>query len=383
MKPNESVMKSSARTWQEKLFILFFLPSVFVFYAIYKYPTWFVSEDQVASSFYWFGKSTSFWYNTAYTAFVCFVAGRVLWRKRSPYGHDKSRPLSSYQNKKFLSIFVSQLIFFYLIPFYLPILLKGQPFWGDTYSPVNKNAYVYVFNGFTSVGGFLYIFILVPVSVWFFGKRYCSWFCACGNLAEAAGVTSLGAKWVRDRTPRGPKSRSLEMIQYVILAFALIFGLTLFLDGYKIIAAPDFVSALRNVQDLAIDLIFGALIGVGAYPFLGTRIWCRYGCPLAALMRLHGKFAHSQFQVQANEKCQGLGLCTTQCPMGIDVAGFAHVNKIPTLGKFGLQNSPCIGCGGCVDICPVQALSFQKILGPNSPAYAGQMNSPAAARGGM
>jgi hypothetical protein len=22
------------------------------------------------------------------------------------------------------------------------------------------------------------------LTVWFFGKRYCSWFCACGTLAE-------------------------------------------------------------------------------------------------------------------------------------------------------------------------------------------------------
>lgn len=351
------------RTRGEKLFLMLFLPAVIGFYLIYKYPLWFVAEDEVERTFYWFGKSTSFWYNSGYTALVCGIAGWVVWRGKTPYGKS-AKALSPYQRNKFLSIFFSQLIFFYLIPFFLPTVVSGQSFWGDTYAPVNKNAYIYVYNGFTSVGGFFYIFLLVPVSVWFFGKRYCSWFCACGNLAETVGVTPWGNRWVTQRTPRGSTAKALEWLQYAFLAFALVFGLVLFLDIWKIIVAPGWVGSLRAFQDLAVDLAFGALIGVGAYPFLGSRIWCRYGCPLAGGMRLFGKFAKSKYQVVANQKCKGLNLCTTQCPMGIDVASYAHANKVPILGSFGLQNSPCIGCGGCVDICPVQALSFQKILNP-------------------
>lgn len=353
------------RTTSEKIFLVFFFPVVIGFYLIYKYPTWFVDQSAVADTFYWFGKSTSFWYNTLYTGIVCFICGKVLLSGSTPYGKDKTKALSPYQKKKFASIFTAQLVFFYLLPFYLPVLLGKQDFFGDTYAPLNKNAYVYVYNGFTSIGGFVYIFVLIPLIVWFFGKRYCSWFCACGNLAEAIGVTKWGNKWVTDRTPRGALSRRLEWLQYAFLVFAVLFGVVLFLDGWKILSAPNLVSSMRAFQDLAVDLMFGALIGVGAYPFLGTRIWCRFGCPLAGMMRLHGKFAKSKFQVVANDKCQGLNLCTTQCPMGIDVATYAHKERVPTQGQFGLQNSPCIGCGGCIDICPVQALSFKKVLNPN------------------
>jgi len=120
----------------------------------------------------------------------------------------------------------------------------------------------------------------------------------------------------------------------------------------------------RSFQDIVVDLIFGALIGVGAYPFLGTRIWCRYGCPLAKGMQLFGKVSRSRFQVQANDRCKGIGICTTVCPMGIDVASYAHKDRVPIQGHFGLNETACIGCGGCVDICPVQALSFQSVLNP-------------------
>src|SRR5690606_37967711 len=168
-----------------------------------------------------------------------------------------------------------QLLFFYFIPYILPYAFNGKDFFADEYAPLNKNAYVYVYNGFTSVGGFLYIFILVPLSVWFFGKRYCSWFCACGNLAERIGVTALGNKWVTKHTPRGNTARKLEWLQYGFLAFAIAFGFLLFLDTWQIFSAPNAILLMREVQDLGVDLMFGALIGVGAYPFLGTRVWCR------------------------------------------------------------------------------------------------------------
>ena len=163
-------------------------------------------------------------------------------------------------------------------------------------------------------------------------------------------------------TPRGKKSQKLESLKYVFLFLAICFGLILMLDAWKIFAAGELLTSWRAAQDLVVDLIFGALIGVGAYPFLGTRVWCRYGCPLAASMRLIGKFTKSKFKVVANDNCKGLNLCTLQCPMGIDVASYAHKDKVPLNGSFSLMDTPCIGCGGCIDICPVKAVTFQTIL---------------------
>ncbi|MBT3235879.1 MAG: 4Fe-4S binding protein [Bdellovibrionales bacterium] len=350
------------RSLSEKIFLLFFFPIVIAFYLIYKYPLWFTAEELVVPTFYWLGKSTSFWYSSLYTLVVCSIALKTFTSGKTPYGKNKKKGISNYQKWKFISIFASQLFFFYLIPYILPYLLKGGEFFNDQYAPVNKNAYVYFYNGFTSLGGAIYIFVVVPLSVWFFGKRYCSWFCACGNLAETIGVTKWGNRWVTGRTPRGTGPQKLEIIQYIFLLFATIFGVILLLDLWQIISAPSLIVGTRAIQDLVVDLIFGALIGVGAYPLLGTRIWCRYGCPLAAGMRLFGKLTKGHFKVVANDKCKGLNLCTAQCPMGIDVASFAHKDKKPIMGSFSLENSPCIGCGGCIDICPVQGISFQKIL---------------------
>ena len=139
------------RSLSQKIFLVFFFPIVIGFYLIYKYPLWFVEQDQVVSSFYWFGKSTSFWYSTIYTAIVCVLAFQVFQSGKTPYGKNKKKKISTYQRNKFISIFLSQLIFFYFIPYILPFILNGDDFFADKYAPVNKDAYVYIYNGFTSL----------------------------------------------------------------------------------------------------------------------------------------------------------------------------------------------------------------------------------------
>lgn len=350
------------RTKLEWAFIIFFVPAITFFYSIYKYPEFFLGAGADSRVF---GKNLSFWYMAIYTLVVCGISGKVLIKNRNSYSF-KAVPtdtLSSYQRAKFTSIFLVQLVGFFLLPFVILPLSKGQSFWSDTLHLPVKTAHVYLFPGFTSWGMALYLFVVIPVFVYFFGKRYCSWICSCGNLAETVGVTVWGKKWVKEGTPRGETAKKFEAIQTLVMAFAFLFGIVLLFDSAKIIMAPDLVNGMRAFQDFSVDFMFGSVIGVGAYPFWGTRVWCRFGCPLAKFMKLTGKATQSQFRVVANEKCTGINLCTKACPMGIDVASYAHLNRKPIQGSFGLAETECIGCGGCIDVCPTKALSFKPILG--------------------
>lgn len=342
----------------EWLFLLLFFPGVLGFYTIYKYPHWILPAGTDLKVLHLFGKSPGFWYATVYTGLVCGVAGWVLLADRNLYARSRKQGrLSTYQRGKFLSIFWVQLIAFYLFPFVLPGLTQEGGFFHDPGRIAGKAAHVYVYPAFQSVGLAIYMFLVIPVAVWFFGKRYCSWFCSCGNLAEAVGVLPWGAKWVRWYTPRGPLAQRLEALQTVVLVFACLFGVLLLLDGLHVVIAPTAVQRLQAVQDFLIDFLFGSVIGVGAYPLLGTRIWCRYGCPMAKGMQLFGWYTRSRFAVVPNDKCRGLNLCTQACPMGIDVAAYAHKDKRPIEVAFGLE-TVCVGCGGCIEVCPVGALSF-------------------------
>jgi len=350
-------MKRSRLEWG---FVVCFVPSIIAFYGIYKYPEFFFGAGADTRLF---GKNLSFWYMLVYTLIVCSIAGKALIKNKNAYSF-KAIPtdsLSPYQRAKFTSIFWVQLVGFFLIPFVVLPMVRGQTFWNDPIYPPVKTAHVYLYPGFTSWGMAFYLFVVIPVAVYFFGKRYCSWICSCGNLAETVGITVWGKKWVKEGTPRGDLANKSQVTQTIVMGFAIVFGIVLFLDTVKIVAAPSLIQGVRAFQDLFIDFMFGSVIGVGAYPFWGTRIWCRYGCPLAKFMKFSGKFSGSQFQVRANGKCTGINLCTKACPMGIDVASYAHKDKKPIFGSFGLSTTECIGCGGCIDVCPTKALSFEPI----------------------
>jgi ferredoxin-type protein NapH len=351
------------RTAGEWAFLLVFYPAIVAFYSIYKYPRWFIAEETDLRVFHLFGKSPGFWYATVYTLVVAATCVWVLVANRNRYQRStKKGPLSSYQRAKFLSILLSQSVVFYLVPFVLPGLSQEGGFFNDPPKIATKAAHVYVYPAFQSVGLAVYVFAVIPFSVWFFGKRYCSWFCSCGNLAEAIGVLPWGAKWVRLHTPRGSTAEKLEVLQLGVLGFALLFGVLLALDGLRLFTASSTLVALQAAQDFLIDFMFGSVVGLGAYPIMGTRVWCRYGCPLAKGMQLFGRFTRSRFAVVPNDRCKGLGLCTQACPMGIDVASFAHRDKKPIEVAFGLE-TVCIGCGGCIDVCPVNALEFAPLNG--------------------
>ncbi len=350
------------RSPAEWAFLALFYPAILAFYVVYKYPYWLLPEGADLRTFHLWGKSPGFWYATLYTALVASVCLWVLIPGKNRYERSKQKgPLSPYQRWKFTSILAAQTIAFYLAPYVLPGLTQPGGFFNDPPRLPYKRAHVYVYPAFQSWGLAVYLFVVIPVAVWFFGKRYCSWFCSCGNLAEAVGVLPWGSRWVRLHTPRGPAARRLEAIQLYVLGFSLLFGVLLAIDSLKLFSAPAWLNALQSAQDLFIDFAFGSIVGIGAYPILGTRIWCRYGCPMAQGMKLLGKFTSSRFAVVPNDKCRGLGLCTQACPMGIDVAGFAHRDKQPIEVSFGLDSTPCIGCGGCIEVCPVDALSFAPI----------------------
>jgi ferredoxin-type protein NapH len=360
--PPKLPVKFRGRSVLEKIFLVLFVPFITLMYVILKYPHWLVENPEI---FRLFGKNPSFWYSALYTGIVCGIALWVLLKSQNPYQTSKKKtPLSSYQRGKFTSIFFVQLFAFFLIPYVLLPYFQNKDFFNDEYKLASKNAHVYVSPGFMSGGMALYLFVVIPLATWFFGKRYCTWFCACGNLAETVGVTKWGNSWVMQKTPRGKTAQKLEVIQTLCLLFAFVFGFILFLDGLKLLSARNLVDGLQATQDLIIDFLFGSMVGVLAYPFLGNRVWCRYGCPLAKGMQWVG-FLKSRFKVVANENCKGLGLCTQACPMGIDVMAYAYdtSEKKPKKASFSIPQTPCIGCGGCIEICPVHALSFEPLRG--------------------
>ena len=109
---------------------------------------------------------------------------------------------------------------------------------------------------------------------------------------------------------------------------------------------------IRTVYGFMIGSIFSGVVGTGFYPLMGNRVWCRFGCPLAAYLGLVQRFK-SKFRITTNGgQCISCGNCSTYCEMGIDVRWYAQRGQ-------NIIRSSCVGCGVCSAVCPRGVLNLE------------------------
>ena len=306
----------------------------------------------------WFGRPWTFWYGVLFTA-VMTLAGIGAVKR---WGFDRK---DSFQIKRYASLIGFQWVFFFLIPEFLfrwvvdnPVL-AGQAWrsYGIVYAwPLFFHTFIDSPHVVWIVWGAILSFVLMPVLALYHGKRYCSWICGCGGLAE-----TLGDPW-RHLAPKGRASIRWERMNQVVLAAAVLTTLLAVAgDAWHFLRQPAMTA--RAIYHFTVDTWLVAIIPLTLYPFLGGKIWCRYWCPLAKMMELFSKaftrFKASRFAIHANEKCIACGECTRYCQVGIDVMSYAMKQHV-----LDNSTSSCIGCGICVTVCPMDVLSFRPAAQP-------------------
>lgn len=197
-------------------------------------------------------------------------------------------------------------------------------------------------------------FVIIPAIIFFWGKgAYCGWICSCGALAETMGDAH------REKMPHGPKWNRLNMLGQVFLAFALLILLvripgwiwpnSIFGTWYQYLMSG--LPVFNYVW--FVDLLWAGILGVGLYWHFSGRVWCRFACPLAALMNIYARF--SRFRILADKKrCISCNVCTSVCHQGIDVMSFANKGEP-------MADPQCVRCSACVQSCPTGVLSFGQI----------------------
>jgi polyferredoxin len=108
-------------------------------------------------------------------------------------------------------------------------------------------------------------------------------------------------------------------------------------------------------------VFLAGIVGVGLYFHFSGRVWCRFACPLAALMHLYARF--SRFRIFADKKkCISCGACTATCHQGIDVMGFASRGAA-------MEDPQCVRCSACVQACPTGVLAFGRVGADGAPVH--------------
>jgi polyferredoxin len=166
------------------------------------------------------------------------------------------------------------------------------------------------------------------------------------SVASLLTLVFLGV-WIfkREELQKDARIGSIAYFVIIIALIALHFttGKTLFLFDAEI---------LRQSYGFLIGAIFSGVIGVGFYPIFGSRVWCRFGCPMAAILGFQQRL-FSKFRITTNGgQCISCGNCSTYCEMGIDVRAYAQKGE-------NIVRSSCVGCGICAAVCPRGVLNLE------------------------
>lgn len=231
---------------------------------------------------------------------------------------------------------------------------------------------------------FYYSFIVVAATA-FLGRVFCGWVCPLGTLNNVFGA--LKRKRSSRRISRRTKYYllifllssslfSLQLAGYLDPLSLLIRSLSLgiypginyaarsFFDSIYQLDIRGFVdvseafySTLRKTvlafqqpfyrQAALVGSLFIAILLLNSFE---RRYWCRYLCPLGALLGLVSRY--SVLKRFVGQECSSCGLCSTLCQTGASHAA------APDETGADWRKSECIYCMNCSANCPRATLRF-------------------------
>ena len=283
-------------------------------------------------------------YGLIYT--IAILIGGAYFLKK--HGNNK------YHRYRTICIMFVQIVFAFTLPFVMQLF--GQHEFYFSYLWPLKIEYFYPSEILKHplpiiLYSFVGSLIFFPLLAFFLGKRfYCSWVCGCGGLANTAGDS------FRHLSSKSLKSWKIEKVSiHSVLVIAILTTAIVFINwGLKEGQYPKFSAFAFKVQDyyrFFIGFLWSGALGVAVYPLMGTRFWCRFGCPMAALLGLIQKVGRFRITVK-KDMCIACGNCSSHCEMGIDVRTYAMANESFT-------RASCVGCGMCAHVCPRGVLKLE------------------------
>ncbi len=185
-----------------------------------------------------------------------------------------------------------------------------------------------------------YILAAVLVMTLLLRRAFCSYLCPLGTVSEwlhAAG----GRVGIRPRRVPYAVDRALALLKYLVLGIVLVVTwrtAELHFRGYD----PCYALISRHGEDITLwaYVIAGAIVVAS---LLILVPFCRWLCPLAAVLNPFSRFGLTRIQ-RHEATCIDCGVCTTVCPMGIQVERATQVTA-----------ARCLSCLNCVEACPARA----------------------------
>ena len=227
-----------------------------------------------------------------------------------------------------------------------------------------------------------YLAIFVIIATVFLGRVFCGWICPLGTLNNMAGllkkqrIKTPTVNWYRFKyyvlfflltsslfslqltgiiDPISLLIRSFSLAVYPLFSYATasVFDTFYTINSPFLVTISEFVFTLLKklflpfqqplfLQSAFMGLLFFLLLGLNLWE---RRFWCKYLCPLGALLGICSRYAFLKKSV--SEGCNACGACARTC----------QGNAAPD-EREGWKNTECLYCMNCDDLCPQNAVRF-------------------------
>ena len=181
------------------------------------------------------------------------------------------------------------------------------------------------------------------------GRFWCGWFCPIGEFQELCSG-------IQNQPVTGGR---LNLIKYGVWALWLLLVILAVTAAGGIHAVNIFYSTNSGIsltEPISYVVFFIILAGVFLLAvFAGKRGFCHYLCPICVNFII-GRKIRNLFRWPAlhltgdSTRCTSCNKCTKACPMGLDVQNMVK--------KDHMENTECILCASCADICSKKAISY-------------------------
>ncbi len=212
------------------------------------------------------------------------------------------------------------------------------------------------------------------------GRFFCGWICPLGSIVDwwdnrnrKAKRNDPKLKWLKyailsavlagtlvsvqltgylDPIPLLTRTFTIVLYPLFVLAFDAIFSLLIALpligdasfslhESLRGVILPIHLITFKNMV-----IIFLVFTGILLATKISRRFWCKYLCPLGALLGVASIFR--LYRRNVSDACTECSLCARKCRM----------NAISNDGKS-TEHAECINCMDCQKVCPTGAVSFR------------------------
>jgi ferredoxin len=241
------------------------------------------------------------------------------------------------------------MLFFFL--FLLRVAWHHQQYGGGPNGTPSVEAYcpfggIETFYQFMTTGGFIHriepsaviLFVAVLALTLIASRGFCGWICPFGSIQEWIGIVGrkLFGKAYNSKSRWDPCLRSLKYVVLIsIIALTWHTGALIFRSYDPFLA---FFHLGLNIAEMpwAYGLLTFFLLG----SLKIDRFFCRYACPLGAVLGAVGKLGLTKISLNAAE-CKSCKVCDRACFAHIDVSAKPYVRE-----------AECNQCLECVAACP-------------------------------